>query len=207
MSARQAIEDALRVDDETERLLEVAAVVEEALGEIGVHPVVVGGLAVAYWTGGAYLTGDIDVVMPSTPEVDARMAELGFERRGRFWVLPEAGLFFEAPGSALAPGEEAVDAELGSGRTVRVLRAEDGLVHRLHEFVATGHADAFRQAVALLGTPGLDRGRLVARARDERLEDALGALQTLADRVREGSWPETWELHDVARRLRSRRLE
>ena len=50
---RAAIEQALEIEDETERLLEVAAIVEEALAEIGIHPVVVGGLAVAYWTGGA----------------------------------------------------------------------------------------------------------------------------------------------------------
>ncbi len=198
---REALEQALRVGDETERLLEVAAVVEGALHRIGVHPVVVGGLAVAYWTAGAYVTGDIDVVMPHLPEIDTCLAELGFEKRGRFWVLPGSDVFLEAPGSFLASGEEAVEVDLESGRMVTVLRAEDVLVYRLHEFVATGHGDSFRQSVALLGVPGIGRERLAARVAAEGLADALEVVQSLADRVATGGAVESWELHDIARRL------
>jgi hypothetical protein len=85
---RAALEEALRVEDQTERLLEVAAIVSEAVADLGVRPVVVGGLAVAFWTSGAYVTSDIDVLMPSLPEVGERLAELGFEQRGRYWIVP-----------------------------------------------------------------------------------------------------------------------
>jgi hypothetical protein len=69
-------------------MLEIAGVVDAALRAIAIRPVVVGGLAVAYWTTGLYLTGDIDVVMPHSSEIGQRLAALGFERDGRFWTLP-----------------------------------------------------------------------------------------------------------------------
>jgi len=66
-------------------MLEIAAVVAAALAPVGVRPVIVGGLAVAYWTAGTYVTSDIDVVMPHLAEVDEHLAALGFEPEGRFW--------------------------------------------------------------------------------------------------------------------------
>ena len=84
-----AIRDTEGIDDLTERMLEVAAIVEETLAPVGVHPIVVGGLALAYWiAAGTYLTSDIDVVMPAVPEAEQRLEDLGFKRQGRYWTLP-----------------------------------------------------------------------------------------------------------------------
>ena len=195
------LERALAIEDQTERQLEVVAILSEALADIGVRPVVVGGLAVAYWTAGSYLTGDIDVLMPSSPAVDERVRSLGFESEGLFWLIPKANLFLEAPGSFLEPGAEAQEVRLASGRSVRVIRPEDVLVDRLHEFVATGHASAFRQAVWLLAAAGLERTRLEARAASEDMTEALASVKALAERVRSGETIEPWELHEVARGL------
>jgi hypothetical protein len=100
-----ALRDDLRrtadISDPTEQMLEIAGVVDSALRATRIRPIVVGGLAVAYWTTGLYLTGDIDVVMPSSTEVEQRLATLGFERDGRFWTLPGRDPVFEAPGSTL----------------------------------------------------------------------------------------------------------
>ena len=91
--------------------------------------------------------------------------------------------------------------ELASGHGVTVLSAEDLLVYRLHEFVATGHSDPLGQALMLLDFPELDRQRLEARVESERLLPALHEVERLAGRVKEGEHFETWELHDIARRL------
>jgi hypothetical protein len=64
----------------TEQMLEITGVVDAALRPIDIRPTVVGGLAVAYWTTGLYLTGDIDVVMPHSAEIEQRLEALGFER-------------------------------------------------------------------------------------------------------------------------------
>jgi hypothetical protein len=198
---RAALEEALGVEDQTERLLEVAAVVSEAVADLGVRPVVVGGLAVAFWTSGAYVTSDIDVLMPSLPEVGERLAELGFEQRGRYWIVPGREVFLEAPGSFLAPAAEAVDVELASGRLVALERPEDALVHRLHELAATPNSDVFRSAAYLLRATRLDSVRLERRAAEEGLGSTLGALERLVDRLDRGETIEPWEIKEAVRGL------
>ncbi|MCL2770563.1 MAG: hypothetical protein FWD42_10740 [Solirubrobacterales bacterium] len=48
-----------------ERTLEVVALVEELAAPLGIHPVIVGGMAVYFWTESEeFQTHDIDVVMP-----------------------------------------------------------------------------------------------------------------------------------------------
>src|SRR5207248_4949679 len=77
------------IADPTERLLEVAALIGEALSDLDVQPVVVGGLALAYWSNSdEFITGDIDVVVPRLPELPERLEALGFAQQGREWILP-----------------------------------------------------------------------------------------------------------------------
>jgi hypothetical protein len=205
--------EALRVElqrtadtrDATEQMLEIAAVVDAALRPIDVRPIVVGGLAVAYWTTGLYLTGDIDVVMPHSAEIDQRLAALGFERDGRFWTLPGREPVFEAPGSTLELNPDGhIEVELASGRTIRIQDAEEVLLLRLAEFTATGNADVFQQCLWLLGVAGLDRERLRGRAADESLARALDALYRIGKRVQQDATKlELWEITDLAKSLRA----
>jgi hypothetical protein len=83
-SVKQEVLRLASIADPTERLLEVAAVIGESLSDLGVQPVVVGGLALAYWSDNdEFITGDIDVVVPRVPELPVRLKALGFEQRGR----------------------------------------------------------------------------------------------------------------------------
>ena len=79
---RAAFEVAAAIDDQTERLLEAAAVVAEELAVIGREPIIVGGLAVAYWAEGVETTGDIDVAMPDHPALDEHLELLGLLEGG-----------------------------------------------------------------------------------------------------------------------------
>jgi hypothetical protein len=193
------------IRDATEQMLEIAAVVDAALRPIDVRPIVVGGLAVAYWTTGLYLTGDIDVVMPHSAEIERRLAALGFERDGRFWTLPGREPVFEAPGSTLELNPDGhIEVELASGRTIRIQDAEEVLLLRLAEFAATGNADVFQQCLWLLGVAGLDRERLRGRAADESLARALDALDRIGKRVEQDATKlELWEITDLAKSLRA----
>lgn len=200
--ARALLEAALTRDDPTERKLAVVAAIDRALRGLGIRPVVVGGVAVEYWTYGEYATGDIDLVMPYLPAANERLEQLGFRREGRHWVLPETEIFVEAPGTSLDPREEAVEVEIGPGVSALVQSAEDILVARLEEFVATGHRDAAEQSVLLLRAGRLDRRRLEHRVEEERLQAALRAIEDLAKRLESGGSVESFELHDLARELR-----
>jgi Tfp pilus assembly protein PilW len=81
------------------------------------------------------------------------------------------------------------------------------LIYRLHEFVATGHADVAEQAAALVSLSNVDRERLVRRASQERLTNALDVVERLARRSEAGERLETWELHEIARELRRPTLD
>jgi hypothetical protein len=201
---RRELGQTAHIPDQTEQMLEVAAIVDAALATIETRPIVVGGLAVAYWTTGLYLTGDIDVVMPVTGQTNERLAALGFEREGRFWFLPGRETMFEAPASALEFNPDGfTEVELRSGRTVRVQDVEEIFLLRLDRFVKTGNADVFRQCILLLGTGGIDRERLERRAEEQSLQHALAAVLDVATGVAHRSVSlGARELEELARTLR-----
>lgn len=200
-----ALQRTADIPDPTEQMLEITGVVDAALRPIQIRPIVVGGLAVAYWTTGLYLTGDIDVVMPHGVLIEQRLAALGFERDGRFWTLPGRDVLFEAPGSILELNPNGyVEAELASGRTIRVQDVDEVLLLRLAEFVATGNADVFQQCLWLLGASGLDREHLRVRAEEESLARALDALDQTAESLEHDATKlEIWEITDLAKSLRA----
>jgi hypothetical protein len=198
---RDELARALALDNETERKLAVVSVIDEQVQRIEWRAIVIGGLAVEFWTHGAYATTDIDLYLPHGPAVDDLLAELGFRKRGRHWVLPEHDLFVEAPASFPAESEEVHEVTLRSGYKVLLLSSEDVLVDRLHQFVSGGHREVASQALSLLGAEDLDRNRLAERAKEEGLASALRALLELDSRAERGETIETWELHEIAKRL------
>ena len=199
---RLRLEAVLRLDNETERKLGVAALIDDLVRELGFRAVVIGGVAVEFWTRGAYSTAVIDLYLPHGPAVDDRLAELGLHRQGRHWVDLEHDLLIEAPASFPAPAEEVTEVRLSTGETALVLSPEDVLVYRLHEFVGTGHREVASQAISLLTSPEIDEQRLRRRADEERLGTALTELWRLAGRVAAGEVLESYELHEIASGLR-----
>ena len=199
-AAAKELDKASRLEEPTERAVAVIAVLRAVLRDLRVDPVIVGGMAVQYWTHGAFATTDIDVLLPVDPEIDRRLAVLDFERKGRHFH--RGPLLIEMPDSF--PDERAilVDVEGPFGRTASMLSPEDALVNRLHEAVATGAFDATIQAIALLSSEDLNRERLEERAVDEGLASALAALGSLAARVDSGDEISSGEVHEIFRRLR-----
>lgn len=192
---------AATIDNPTDRLLEVAGIVSDAVRDLGCEPVVVGGLALAYWSDSTFLTADIDVVMPRPAELSQRLEALGFQRHGREWVLDPHGISFEAPSERLEPGDRPERARLPSGRQLLVLSAEDLLLWRLREWVHWGAVSGFRQAAHLLVTDVVDPARLDRRADDEGLTLALATLRSLSSLIEAGQSLQEWELVEAARRI------
>jgi hypothetical protein len=193
---------AVGLEDQTERLVEVAAIVEEALESIGVEAVVVGGLAVAYWTRSQYVTAEIDFVAPVGPEVVERLAGLGFVRKpGRHWVYPDSEVALEFPGSFLDGGDEATEVESRGGRTLRVLSLEDIALWRMREFLHWHDSRGLRHTLYLLESEQLDRARLEERAAETGLSAALNWIWQAADEIKHGRTFESWEIEREAKRL------
>lgn len=190
--------------DKTAEMLEVAAIVQEAVAPAGVRPVVVGGLALASWVAGdAYLTADIDVVMPYSPTVDVILEALGFVRDGRHWVLEDRGIAYESPSSILRPDRDDYESlRLPSGRTVLVQSPEGVLLIRMEELAGTPRSDGFEQCLFLLGSGEVNDPKVTDRARELSLLPLLEWLREQADAARAGAGlPKPWEIAEKVREL------
>ena len=154
-----------------------AALVEWMQGlfkDDGTVPVLVGGAAVELYTGGAYTTGDVDLVGAVNPGVARALRAAGFERHGRHWIHEPAQVFLEFPGSALGAEETAawIDVE---GRRILVISIEDLVVDRLG---AWEHWQSSVDGVNAL---------LLWRAQRERID-----AERLERRARQSGWLKAW---------------
>lgn len=161
------------------RLIALGALTARLAPE-GIEPILVGGCALEVYTDGGYSTADVDLALPIVPAVDAAFADLGFEKRGRFWIRPELDLYFEAPAPAGLPGETAPRTELEiDGLRIVVLGVEDLLIDRLRMWVHWKSDEDGRWAarLAALYARSLDWDYLRSRAVDAGEASALERLE------------------------------
>jgi hypothetical protein len=156
----------------------------------GREPVLVGGGAVELYTGGAYTTGDIDLVGAVPRAVALALEAAGFEPTGRHWVHEAGQVFLEFASAGLEAGEETARIRVGELEVLAVA-PEDLLAERLsawkHWRSMVDGVNAWR-LVCAQGT-GLDRGRLRQRAAARDAEDALRSLLALERRGRRRAVP------------------
>lgn len=149
---RRRTDELAEEPDLLRRRLKALGLLSDRLAEDGIEPILVGGLALEFYTAGGYATGDVDLALPRSPAVDAAFADLGFAQEGRFWVRPELDLLFEAPAPAGLPGEEAPRTEIEiDGLRVVIIGVEDLLLDRLRGWVHWQSAEDERWTRRLLG--------------------------------------------------------
>ncbi len=94
------------------------------------RPVLVGGAALELFTGGAYITGDLDFVGTVPSSVEDALREAGFGLFGRHWIHTEERVSFVFQDKALEEGRKAVERSFGIYR-VLAISPEDLLIDRL----------------------------------------------------------------------------
>lgn len=96
-------------------------------------PVLIGGLALSYYTREVYFTADIDLAYADREALDSVLRDLGFARKGRYWVHAELDMAVEVPASSLS-GEDAPRevAELDGGLHCVIIGLEDLIIDRLN---------------------------------------------------------------------------
>lgn len=96
-------------------------------------PVLIGGLALSYYTRDVYFTADIDLAYADREALDEVLKELGFAKAGRYWVHRGLDIAVEAPASTL-PGEDAPreTVELEAGLSCIVIGLEDLIIDRMN---------------------------------------------------------------------------
>jgi hypothetical protein len=96
-------------------------------------PVLIGGLALSYYTREVYFTADIDLAYADREALDEVLRELGFVKKGRYWVHAGLDMAVEAPAAVLA-GEDAQreTVELEGGLSCVVIGLEDLIIDRMN---------------------------------------------------------------------------
>lgn len=165
-----------------ERAVTVAAILAEALWEIGRDPVLVGGAAVEFYTQGGYSTADIDMVTEGGKDLQLRMKELGFAKVGKDFIDRRRKIYVEFPSAHLKPFERA-DRILVGNRELKIVSIEDLIVDRLSAFKFWQSAVDGLQAMTLMELGSADEGHLAQRAKEEKVIDALHVLRDIRDQV------------------------
>ncbi|MDH7513747.1 MAG: hypothetical protein QHH14_12445 [Clostridiales bacterium] len=96
-------------------------------------PIVIGGLALSYYTREVYFTADIDLAYSDREAIDEVLKEIGFRKKGRYWVNENLEIAVEVPVGALAGEESPVEVvELEPGLECRIIGLEDLIIDRLN---------------------------------------------------------------------------
>lgn len=154
--------------------------VQKLFGPEDPIPVLVGGSALELFTGGAYVTGDLDFVGKVPAHVRDVLAASGFIRKGRHWIHGKGRIFLEFPSSALGANETAQYRHFHN-HSVFVISPEDLLVDRLSAWVhwdsGLDGVNAFLLYRALADQ--LDRKRLKKNCLEAEVSGALAAVRAL----------------------------
>jgi hypothetical protein len=168
----QSVQNALEVQ------LNTAAVISRLIAQVGDLPTVVGGSAVSFYTGGAYLSRDVDLVtsLPG-PQIWDVLERIGFRRQNGAWIHAETDVVVDFPSPPLAGDPSRVATVQTPLGPIRVIGAEDLLIDRLNAVVHWRDSEAREWCVTILALhPDLDMPYLRDRARVEGLDGELEAV-------------------------------
>lgn len=93
------LQKARKMERGFQRNIYVMAILTKKLEKKGIKPVIVGGVAVEFYTRDWYATGDIDLAIGKSKKkvFDDLMEEMGFVKKGRLWARVDLGLYIETP--------------------------------------------------------------------------------------------------------------
>jgi hypothetical protein len=178
---RQKLKQGTAIAEPLKRRLWVLGVITEALKADGIRPILIGGCALEYYTFGGYATRDIDVVVSDYQRLGEVMDELGFERRGRYWLRSDLEILLEAPAADLAGETAPLTVVELDDLMCYIIGVEDLIIDRLNGYVHWGWEDDRRWVgrLLVLHADTVDWAYLEGRAITE------GTVETLAEIRRE----------------------
>jgi hypothetical protein len=121
--------------DKLYKNIALTAVITEALKEINIRPIIVGGQAVEFYTAGGYSTMDVDLItQASIKEINPIIEELGFKKEGKYWTYDQLDFALEVPGSDLAGNYDKVNEIEIEGLKAYIIGIEDIIIDRLNRY-------------------------------------------------------------------------
>ena len=134
MNKEEILEIIKRTESPLKRQLLTVALVSHLLQKKGKEvPIVIGGLALSYYTREVYFTADIDLAYADREALDEVLKELDFEKRGRYWVNEDLKIAIEVPVGVLAEEDSPLEiVELGPELQCKIIGIEDLIIDRLN---------------------------------------------------------------------------
>ena len=114
-----------------ERKLFVVGILTFELRKLGITPVMVGGSAVEFYTSGAYMSLDIDLIIKKKKNAEDLLKKMGFENEGRHWYLPDYEIDIEFVGLNLHGSNKKLTKVNVDKYEVFIIGIEDLIIDRL----------------------------------------------------------------------------
>lgn len=178
----QLLKNAAYEKDQGLRTARVAAVISQALNQVGFDPILVGGSAVTFYTKSRYTTADIDMVSAGGKELQNIMFDLGFEKHGKDYLHPKLKIYVEFPSSQLRAGEKYNILQIAEGE-LKIISLEDLIIDRMNHFKYFKSTIDGLNVIMLLESPGLDMQEIEQKATLQDVKDALYFIQKTWEKI------------------------
>lgn len=173
--------------DILQKQLTVASIICDAYNKYGVTPVVVGGLAVEFYSLANYLTRDIDMIVPGDEHTNEVMLELGFTKRGSStWFLQQdPTIIVDFPASPLAGSwDKVIPVEMEAGHVVYIIAVEDIIIDRILAIAFWNDPEEWAQFIMAAHYDDIDWEYCERRAKEEDCREIFTKAKTWADEHR-----------------------
>ena len=187
-SLRKRIEQCIKIDDLLRKHLTVAAILREAFGNYDVNTVLVGGVAVQFYTQGHYATRDLDIITTYTDKINEVMAQLGFVKKGRVWVhTDDSGLIIDFPAGPLAGDWSRIQPVVmeDTCEIANLIAVEDIIIDRLLAVKYWSDSEEWVQFMMVAHYDDIDWSYCEQRAEFEDCTDVLHKMKTWAEATKE----------------------
>lgn len=170
--------------DKIYRNIALTAVITEALKDISIRPIIVGGQAVEFYTAGGYSTMDIDLVTPaSVKEINSIIKELEFKKEGKYWTYDDLDFALEIPGSDLAGDYDKINEIEIEGLKAYIIGIEDIIIDRLNRYKFWKEYDDQEWIIGMiyLNYEDIDWDYLYQKAESEKTIEELKKFKKIVD--------------------------
>ena len=134
MDTQQVLKLIRETESPMKRQLLTVALISNLLQKKGKEvPVVIGGLALSYYTREVYFTADIDLAYSDREALDEVLTEIDFEKKGRYWVNEDLKIAIEVPVGVLVEEDAPLEiVEIGPELQCKILGIEDLIIDRMN---------------------------------------------------------------------------
>lgn len=150
MSLKNQLLECLKIEDKTKRQICIAGIITETLEPLGITPIVVGGAAVGFYTVGQYSTMDIDFVGIINDDMKKKLSDLGFQKHGRYWRIPDTDIQIEFPSDKLVGNTDKVEPIEYNGKVAYFIGIDDLIINRVQEAEHWNDLNSFEWARTLM---------------------------------------------------------